>query len=67
MKLFVILLEILFIGLKLTNLIKWSWLWILSPLWIYGIFVICIIVYYAYLWNSLSPVEKLFYKLKHNK
>ena len=28
------LLTILFIGLKLTNNIDWSWLWVLSPLWI---------------------------------
>ena len=28
------LLTILFIGLKLTGLIAWSWLWVLSPLWI---------------------------------
>ena len=28
------LLTILFIGLKLTNVIQWSWLWVLAPLWI---------------------------------
>ena len=28
------LLTILFIGLKLTNYIEWSWFWVLSPLWI---------------------------------
>lgn len=28
------LLTVLFIGLKLTNHIDWSWLWVLSPLWI---------------------------------
>jgi len=28
------LLTILFIGLKLTGFIVWSWLWVLSPLWI---------------------------------
>jgi hypothetical protein len=27
-------LTILFIGLKLTHFIDWSWLWVLSPLWI---------------------------------
>jgi fatty acid desaturase len=27
-------LAILFIALKLTNLITWSWWWVLSPLWI---------------------------------
>jgi len=28
------LLTILFIGLKLTDVIDWSWWWVLSPLWI---------------------------------
>lgn len=28
------LLTILFIALKLTNVIDWSWWWVLSPLWI---------------------------------
>lgn len=27
-------LALLFIGLKLGNVITWSWLWVLSPLWI---------------------------------
>ena len=31
---FTTLLAILFIGLKLTNYIDWSWLWVLSPIWI---------------------------------
>ena len=28
------LLTIVFIVLKLTNVINWSWLWVLSPVWI---------------------------------
>lgn len=28
------LLTILFVGLKLTHYIAWSWLWVLCPLWI---------------------------------
>jgi len=28
------MLTVLFIGLKLTGHIDWSWLWVLSPLWI---------------------------------
>lgn len=28
------LLTVLFIGLKLTNHIDWSWWWVLAPLWI---------------------------------
>lgn len=28
------LLAVVFIALKILNLITWSWLWVLSPLWI---------------------------------
>jgi hypothetical protein len=31
---FTSLLAVLFIGLKLSNHIQWSWLWVLSPIWI---------------------------------
>ncbi len=27
------LLALMFIGLKLTNYIAWSWWWVLAPLW----------------------------------
>ncbi|MBU0893902.1 MAG: hypothetical protein KKB88_00495 [Nanoarchaeota archaeon] len=30
------LLTLIFITLKLTNFINWSWFWILSPLWVPG-------------------------------
>ncbi len=35
-------LTILFIGLKLTGFIKWSWLWVLSPLWMSFLLVLLI-------------------------
>ncbi len=38
------LLTILFIGLKLTHNIDWSWWWVLCPLWIGFLLVIVIIV-----------------------
>jgi hypothetical protein len=31
---FIGMLTVLFIGLKLTNYVDWSWTWVLSPLWI---------------------------------
>lgn len=31
---FTTLLAVLFIGLKLTGYLSWSWIWVLSPLWI---------------------------------
>ena len=37
---FIGLLTIVFIVLKLTNFIAWSWWWVLSPLWITPILVI---------------------------
>jgi energy-coupling factor transporter transmembrane protein EcfT len=41
---FVGLLTIVFIALKLLGKITWSWLWVLSPLWISAIFVVCCIL-----------------------
>ena len=37
------LLTVLFIGLKLTGAISWSWLWVLSPLWIGWALVLLIV------------------------
>lgn len=37
------LLTILFIGLKLTGYIDWSWWWVLSPLWISALLVLAIV------------------------
>ena len=31
---FIGVLTLIFITLKLTNVINWSWIWILSPIWI---------------------------------
>lgn len=47
------LLTIVFIVLKLLDKITWSWLWVLSPLWIPLILVlaICLVVF---LWTTAS-------------
>lgn len=40
-----ILLTVLFVGLKLTGYITWSWIWVLSPIWIdIALFILIIIV-----------------------
>jgi hypothetical protein len=45
----------LFIGLKLTGNIDWSWLWVLSPLWIsFGISVLV----WVLVTIAISIVEK---------
>ncbi len=38
------LLQILFIALKLTGFIDWSWLWVLSPIWISILLFVVIVV-----------------------
>lgn len=42
---FVGLLTIVFITLKLTGYINWSWVWVLSPIWIATILVIGLILF----------------------
>lgn len=44
---FVGLLTIVFIVLKLTGYIAWSWIWVLSPLWIsliVGLIFLCVLL-----------------------
>lgn len=38
------LLTIVFIVLKLLGFIKWSWAWVLSPIWIEAILIIILLV-----------------------
>jgi len=38
------MLTVLFIGLKLTDTIDWSWWWVLSPIWIPVCIVLSIII-----------------------
>lgn len=44
---FTSILTLLFIGLKLTHVINWSWWWVLSPLWITGLFALLILGFVA--------------------
>ena len=41
---FIGLLTLLFIGLKLIGYIAWSWLWVLSPLWISALFWLTVLI-----------------------
>lgn len=38
------LLAILFIALKLTGVITWSWLWVLAPIWIPFVIAVFILI-----------------------
>lgn len=36
------ILTIVFIVLKLSGVIKWSWIWVLSPLWMSAVIVLAV-------------------------
>lgn len=47
------LLTIAFIVLKLLGKISWSWIWVLSPIWITALIVVAIIVVTIVFFNRL--------------
>lgn len=38
------LLTVLFVGLKLTGYIDWSWWWVISPIWIPTVTVVLVAI-----------------------
>ena len=47
------LLTVLFVGLKLTEFIDWSWWWVLAPLWIPVVVVVgCMLGGFWFLWKK---------------
>ncbi|MBS6601169.1 MAG: hypothetical protein ACLR02_02390 [Clostridium sp.] len=49
---FIGLLQLVFIILKLTKVISWSWVWVLSPIWIeLLIFTIALFIYVLGHWD----------------
>lgn len=45
------MLTVLFIGLKLTGYITWSWWWVLSPIWIPWLLLMAVAVcVFIYIW-----------------
>lgn len=59
------LLTILFIALKLTGQIDWSWLWVLAPLW--GPVVVVILVGVAYVIGATAPAAIRRARCKHER
>ena len=56
-------LTIAFIVLKLTGVISWSWLWVLSPIWISAVPVLLLCIVFA----VLTGVDALTKKRKRKK
>lgn len=57
---FVGLLTILFIGLKLTEYIDWSWLWVLSPIWLTITFWLFIILFMVIIVIIATIIKHIF-------
>lgn len=43
------LLTLAFIILKLCNVIRWSWVWVLSPLWVPVVLFILIVILFVWI------------------
>ena len=44
---FPLVLTVIFIILKGLNIVDWTWIWIISPLWIFGIFILILLMIYG--------------------
>ena len=54
-------LTVLFVGLKLTHYVDWSWWWVLSPLWIAASLVAAImlvVLVFALFASKPKPVRR---------
>lgn len=54
----VLILTIVFIVLKLTNVIDWSWIWVFSPIWIELIIVALIFVITLLILSIKKAIKK---------
>jgi hypothetical protein len=52
------LLTIVFITLKLTDYIDWSWWWVLSPLWIPFVVIVLVILLLAIFTNGRLTIRR---------
>lgn len=55
---FLSLLGLLFIGLKLTDNIDWSWWWVLSPFWIGPAFILLLLLGVFIVAIFTAPLKK---------
>ena len=56
---FFTVLTIVFIILKLTNVITWSWWWVLSPLWIPWVIILFVILFVILFATIITTILKM--------
>lgn len=72
---FSIVLFLIFLVLKLTAVISWSWWWVTAPLWIYFLLVLVVVSFFSYqqykFMKNMTPEQRqlmgLMLKLKHGR
>ena len=57
-------LAVLFIGLKLSNVISWSWGWVISPLWLPLTVIIAVSVILSGVLSLIKRIHKLASKVR---
>ena len=60
---FISVLTLMFVVLKLTNNISWSWIWVLSPIWI-SLILIALVFGIILVIGRLKKGEMVNYKMK---
>jgi len=63
-----IIITLIFILMRVTNIISWSPLWILSPLWLPTAFCICFYIVYVVLLlivNIMNYIYKIYNKIRY--
>jgi len=61
------LLTIVFITLKLLDKIDWSWLWVLSPIWISLLLTIVVLIFVGIIFMGSWLVELIQEKIQRRK
>lgn len=63
---FPLVLFLVFLVLKLTDVITWSWWWITAPIWLpFGVWAVCMLVV-AFIYLFETPEQKQTRKLKES-
>lgn len=61
------ILAIVFIVLKLTEVITWSWIWVLSPLWVGAVLFLLGLILVCWVKAKESPAEELIRKYRSRR
>jgi membrane protein YdbS with pleckstrin-like domain len=65
---FVGLLTIVFITLKLTNFITWSWWWVLSPVWLFVCLLIVVaLIAVKFVNSSNEDIQRIIQDLRNEE